>query len=580
MKINLGRFNMIGSINNVNSLNSISSVRRNNVSFGKKKTYTTTTTVTEGQPKEKKGFLAKIGLAIVAFFGALFTFGAISDKAKAKKPEGEKPAEDKKLPVTEEKPADETDKKTEVTSEEVVEEFDVDAELKTRREAEQAQKENAASYQTQMDDLHGINKEPKSAEESAEVFGAVEESAAEAGVVVDTKEDAQAKEAVEAPVEELADEASVDAVAPEADNKKQVTQAKEAVEAPVEELADEASVDAVAPEVDNKKQTTQAMITAGMAGALGSALVANNDEISAVEYADAQKAQLRIATPVKSTATPKTEVKAGNDGFEFDSKMETQMLEDAFEVSLKGEETASGIKATLKEYRQYVKEADKNDFGDIQTKDGGIVAFEKRVEYPAGETTGIVDEAITKHTREQEKQEILTATKLDAQGNISGIATYVNGRIDSLTEYTKDGKMNILQADNKGVLLAKGMKQTEAGFAFDEIMNFDYVGDVRRLVSCAKGVTIENGTTTIEKAYKYDNDNNLKEFAKEVVIGADNSGSLAHDFQFESDNLVAAASLYSGDFSAFGKGVAADVFTFENGEITSHGKMCEYTVNA
>ena len=37
---------MIGSINNVNTLKSVNSVRNNNVSFGKKKTYTTTTTVT------------------------------------------------------------------------------------------------------------------------------------------------------------------------------------------------------------------------------------------------------------------------------------------------------------------------------------------------------------------------------------------------------------------------------------------------------------------------------------------------------------------------------------------------------
>ena len=227
-----------------------------------------------------------------------------------------------------------------------------------------------------------------------------------------------------------------------------------------------------------------------------------------------------------------------------------------------------------------VKEADKNDFADIQTADGGVVAFEKRVEYPAGETTGIVDEAITRHTREAEKQEILTATKLDAQGKISGVATYVNGRIDSLTEYTQDGRMNVLQADDKGVLLAKGMRPTETGFAFDEIMNFDYVGDVRKLISCARGVKIENGVTKIEKAYKYDNNDNLKEFAREVVIGADNTATVTKDFQFESDNLVAAASLYNGEISNFGKGIAADVFTFENGEIISHSEMSEYTVNA
>ncbi len=583
---------MIGSINNVNTLKSVNSLKNNNVSFGKKKAYTTTTTVTEGQPKEKKGFFKKIGLAIVGFFGALFAIGAITDKAKAKKAEGEKPAEDKKPEVAEEKPVEGVETapsatvEEEVTGEEAPEtapaavvetaeetteekpaepaevapaatveegvaeeampaedvqveaglsEEEIAAELKAREEEKLAKERSAELSQAAMDAKHGIGHEFKSAEESAQFFAEQEEVEAE--------------------------------VAPEV-----------APQAAEETFIEDAPKTSVVDKVDSKAQA-QALLNAGMAGAMAQALPATVDEVSAVEYADAQKAQLGIATPAKATAAPKAEVKTGNDGFEFDPEMETQMLEDAFEVSLKGEETASDIKATLKEYRQYVKEADRNDFGDIQTKDGGIVAFEKRVEYPEGEKTGIVDEAITKHTREKEKQEILTVTKLDAQGNIEGTATYVNGRIDSLTQI-KNGAMNTIQADDKGVLLAKGMKQTETGFAFDEIMNFDYVGDVRRLVSCAKGVKIENGITKIEKAYKFDNDNNLKEFAKEVTIGADDNATLAHDFKFESDNLVAAASLYNGEISAFGKGIAADVFTFENGEIISHDEMCEYIVNA
>lgn len=579
---------MIGSINNVNTLKSVSSVRNNNVSFGKKKTYTTTTTVTEGKPKEKKGFLAKIGLAIAGFFGAMFAIGAITDKAKAKKAEGEKPAEDKKPPVAEEKPAEDAPEvapaatvEEEVTeegapevapaatveeevAEEVAEEVlpadeaqveaglseeEIAAELKAREEEKLAKERSAELSQAAMDAKHGIGNEVKSAEESAQFFAeqeaVVEEVPAEDEIVVP-------------PV--VADAEETPVVAPS---------------------TDEASAVAVAPEenTDAKKQA-QALVTAGMAGAMTKALPAGGDEVSAVDYAEAQKAQLKVATPLKAKEAPKAEVKAGNDGFEFDPKMETQILENAFNVSLVGENTAQDIKAILKEYRQYVKEADKNDFGDIQTKDGGIVAFEKKVVYPTGETTGIVDEAITRHTREAEKQEILTATKLDAQGNISGVATYVNGRIASLTEFCADGKVNTLEADSKGVLLAKGVKQTETGFAFDEIMNFDYVGDVRKLISCAQGVKIENGVTKIEKAYKYDNNDNLKEFAREVVIGADNTATVTKDFQFESDNLVAAASLYNGEISNFGKGIAADVFTFENGEIISHSEMSEYTVNA
>ena len=341
------------------------------------------------------------------------------------------------------------------------------------------------------------------------------------------------------------------------------------------------------------KQQAQALLTAGMAGVTAKAFPAtDNGEVSAVEYAEAQKAQLGIAKPAVSSLTPKTIAKAtakeeaaaiSKNEMTLDKghviETENKILEDAFDVSLKGEDTAKDIKATLKEYRQFVKEADRNDFGDIQTKDGGVVTFEKHVEYPAGETTGIVDEAITKHTREQDKKEILTATKFDAQGNVAGTATYINGRIDSLTEFAPNGSINTLQADDKGVLLAKGMKQTETGFQFDEIMNFDYVGDVRRLVSCVKDVKIENGITTIEKAYKFDNDNNLKEYATEIRIGADDDASLARDFQFESDNLVAAASLYNGEISAFGKGVAGEVFTFKDGETVSYERMAEYTIN-
>ena len=563
---------MIGSINNVNSLK-VNSVKANNISFGRKKTYTTTTTTTvaEGKPKEKKGFFAKIGLAIAAVVASIFTIGAIAEK-KDKKASGEQ-APTNEAPA-EETPANET--KTDETTAEVTPQEETPTETAPVAEEET---EVAPVVEEEVEVAPVAEEETEVApvtEEEVEVAPVTEEETEVAPVTEEEVEVAPVTEE-ETEVVPVTEEVTVDETKP-AIEEVFVDETPETEEVVIP-VSDEASAVAVASEADAKKQA-QAMVTAGVAGAMAQTLSADTDEVSAVEYADAQKAQLGIATPVKVKEAPKAELKPGNDGFKFDPKMEIQMLEDAFETSLKGEEAANDIKASLKEYRQYVKEADKNDFADIQTADGGVVAFEKRVEYPTGETTGIVDEAITKHTREKEKQEILTATKLDAQGNISGVATYVNGRIDSLTEYTKDGRMNVLQADDKGVLLAKGMKPTETGFAFDEIMNFDYVGDVRRLVSCAKGVKIENGTTTIEKAYKYDNDNNLKEFAKEVTISADSTGSLAHDFQFESDNLVAAASLYSGDLSVFGKGTAADVFAFENGEIISHGKMCEYTVNA
>ena len=399
---------MIGSINNVNTLKSVSSVRNNNVSFGKKKTYTTTTTVTEGKPKEKKGFLAKIGLAIAGFFGAMFAIGAITDKAKAKKAEGEKPAEDKKPPVTEEKPAEVAAVAPAATAEEEAAEEDapevaqaatveeeaaeedapevapaatveeevaeevlpadeaqveaglseeeIAAELKAREEEKLAKERSAELSQAAMDAKHGIGNEVKSAEESAQFF-------AEQEAVV---EEVPAEDEIVAPPV-VADAEETPVVAPS---------------------TDEASVVAVAPEenTDAKKQA-QALVTAGIAGAMTKALPAGGDEVSAVDYAEAQKAQLKVATPLKAKEAPKAEVKAGNDGFEFDPKMETQILENAFNVSLVGENTAQDIKATLKEYRQYVKEADKNDFGDIQTKDGGIVAFEKKVVYPTGETT-------------------------------------------------------------------------------------------------------------------------------------------------------------------------------------------------
>ncbi len=549
---------MIGRINNVNSLNYLNSAN-NNVSFGKKKAYTTTTTTTvsEGKTKEKTGFFKKIGLAIVGTIGAIFAIGKLSEMKDKKGVDNNKPADNKpNAPVA----ADET------------------------APAKEA-----------------VNEAPVEAVETAEVPNE-ETIADETPVVADEVEEAPVEEAVadEAPIEEaevIEDEAPVEeAEVAEVPNEETIADetpvaADEVEEAPVEEtVVDEAPIEEAevveeeapieetvvteVPENKGKKQA-QALLTAGMAGAAVAALpeAKNTKEVSAAQYADAQKAQLgAINVTVKK---PEAKIESPKNA----PNKEIEILEDAFDVSLNGEKTAEELKATLKEFRQYVKEANKNDFEDIVAEDGGVVAFEKHVEYPEGETTGIIDEAITKHTREQEKQEILTATKLDAQGNLEGVATYINGRIDSLTKMAPNGEVTTIQADDKGVLVAKGMKQTEAGVAFDEILNFEYVGDDRKLVSCAKGVKIENGVTDIEKAYKYDDDNNLKEFAVQVAIGPENKGILGNNYQFESDNMVAAASLYNGDISGLGKGMAAEVYTFENGEPVSHDKNCEYKVN-
>lgn len=559
---------MIGSINNVSSLNYSNTAKANNVSFGKKRAYTTTTTttVTEGKSDKKTGFFKKIGLAIVGTIGAIFAIGKISEM------KDKKAADNDKKPT--EKPANGDNK---------IDKKEIKAEAKNRTEAEIKAKEEAEKAQAEYNGIHGIGRDVKSAKDSANVFMS-DEVSAEDGTQVDETEIIEdetpvvAEEIEEAPVEEttteeVEDEASVEEAEAETMEDKTPVVTEE-IEAPVAEEIEEtpvaeaeAAAVAVAPEVD-KKQQAQALVTAGMAGAMVAPIKAEGDnkQVSAADYADSQRAQLGVATPKKTISKAKLE-----NG--------EKILEDAFNVSLNGEQTASELKATLKEFRQYVKEANKNDFEDIVTEDGGVVAFEKRVEYPEGETTGIVDEAITKHTREQEKQEILTATKLDAQGNLVGTATYINGRIDGLTKIEADGTMTTIQADDKGVLVAKGMQPTEKGVAFDEILNYDYVGDDRKLVSCAKGVKIENGVTDIKKAYKFDNDNNLKEFAKDVAITPDNKGVLGNNYQFESDNLVAAAALYNGDVSALGKGKAAEVYTFENDKLASTAKKAEYTVN-
>lgn len=543
---------MIGRINNVNSFNSINSLKANNISFGKRKSYTTTTTTTvaEGKTEKKTGFFKKIGLAILGTLGAIFAIGKLSEMKDKKgvdenKAADNKPAVDKqedKKPEGEVSAVDGTD--NEVVAKDVAEEAEID-----EAPNEEALPELIAD-EAEADELEA---------ETAEVADEIEEMPNDEAVPAEIEE----TEMEEAPVvaEEIDEVPAEDVVIDETP-----AEIIEETETPVAEA--EAQTVEVAPEVDSKKQA-QALLTAGMAGAMATSAKAKSDnkQVSAADYADSQKAQLGVATPKKAKLS-KAKLENGE-----------KILEDAFNVSLNGEQTASELKATLKEFRQYVKEANKNDFEDIITEDGGVVAFEKRVEYPEGETTGIVDEAITKYTREQEKQEILTATKLDAQGNLVGTATYINGRIDGLTKIEADGTMTTIQADDKGVLVAKGMQPTEKGVAFDEILNYDYVGDDRKLVSCAKGVKIENGVTDIKKAYKFDNDNNLKEFAKDVAITPDNKGVLGNNYQFESDNLVAAAALYNGDVSALGKGKAAEVYTFENDKLASTAKKAEYTVN-
>ncbi len=600
---------MIGSINNVNTLNSVSNVKRNNVSFAKKQTYTTTTTVSEGKPKEKKGFFAKIGLAIAGFFGALFAIGAITDKAKAKKgsekpaaeekpevkPEGEKPVE--VTAVEGEKPVASVDTKGEVVP--VVIETGDEKPVDIIETGDDVPPEALEVGDGKPADIiiTGDDETVDIIETGDEKPVDIIETGDDKPVVVPEKVD-------EAPVNGAStDETANDVIVGTQDalesapKKGETAQATQEIATGV--MADGGAVALAAPveeapiveaSNDNKKQA-QALLTAGVAGAMTKALPASNGEVSAVEYADAQKAQLgiNVAKPAASEEVKVDETKIDEaivgetkvNGYDIELNQETvnEVLEDAFEVSLKGETMAKHIKDSFKEFRGYVKEADRNDFGDIETEDGGLVTFEKRVEYPAGETTGIVDEAITKHTREKEKQEILTATKLDANGNIEATATYINGRIDSLMETATGGKMNIIQADDKGVLFAKGMKQAEAGVAFDEILNYDYVGDTRRLVSYAKDVTIENGVTKIAEAYKYDQDNNLKEKADDVVINGDGTGSLGVDVQFESDNMSAGASSYSGNISDFGVGIAQSVLVIEDGKIVGIKNDAEYTVN-
>ena len=518
---------MITSINNIQTAKTISFAKRakNN------QVYSTPYAQPQQKEEKKKSKFLLWLLGIGAGLMALAKFGAKKDDVKT---------DDKKSTN------EHGDTFVKKDAEEVVDETPVVADEEIE-EAEEVVDETPVV----ADEEEGVDETPVVVPVVTEEINDTEEVVDETPVVADGEIE-EAEEVVdENPVvadeEEVVDETPV-AVTEE------IEEADEVVDEKLANLPEEGqiSLEHTNPEVfDGMEEVAPAVIAPAVVDEISDEVDPNQMTIGVIK---AKK---------KRIYKPKTDEQRSREV----QKKANQILEKSSQVVIDAKSDFEYAHGIIRETKKIGRQAQKQGFADIVNPDGSVIKFNTTTE--KGETV------------------LNNIVEYDAEGNLIRKSNLHEGMIWSvMAKNPETGKVDIIEVDREGVLLAKGYENNGENYSTDKVFNFTFVDRAQegelstgKLTEYAENLVVQENFATIAEAYRFGEDEIVDEFATGVRVEADNIGSTRGAYKFDDVTIQEKAKTYKGSLVGVEEGLGTDVYRFENGKFVEFKNVASKTTD-
>ena len=270
-----------------------------------------------------------------------------------------------------------------------------------------------------------------------------------------------------------------------------------------------------------------------------------------------------IKTTKKRTYKPKTEEQRSREV----QKKANQILEKSSQVVVDAKSDFEYAHGIIRETKKIGRTAQKQGYADITNPDGSVVKFNTTSE--GGETI------------------LNNIVEYDKDGNLVRKSNLHEGMIWSvMAKNPETGKVDIVEVDREGVLLAKGYENNGETYSTDKVFNFTFVDRAQegelstgKLTEYAENLVVQENFATISEAYKFGEDEIVDEYATGIRVKADNIGSTRGVYKFDDTTIQEKAKTYKGSLVGSKEGIGTGVYRFENGKFVAFKDVATKTTD-
>ena len=383
----------------------------------------------------------------------------------------------------------------------------------------------------------------------------------EADELVDTDEDADTTPVVvPTDTDEVIDE---NPVVTDVDNADEVVDENPVIDNEDDKIVDE-NLDNLPEEGQISLEHTHPEVFEGMDEVVPAAVVASTVADETLDEVDPNQMTIDdIKTKKKRTYKPKTDEQRSREV----QKKANEILEKSSQIVVDAKSDFEYAHGIIRETKKIGRQAQKQGYADIVNPDGSVVKFNTTTE--KGETI------------------LNNIVEYDAEGNLIRKSNLHEGMIWSvMAKNPETGKVDIVEVDREGVLLAKGYENNGENYTTDKVFNFTFVDRAQegelstgKLTEYAENLVVQENFATIAEAYRFGEDEIVDEFATGVRVEADNIGSTRGAYKFDDVTIQEKAKTYKGSLVGVEEGLGTDVYRFENGKFVEFKNVASKTTD-
>ena len=383
----------------------------------------------------------------------------------------------------------------------------------------------------------------------------------EADELVDTDEDADTTPVVvPTDTDEVIDE---NPVVTDVDNADEVVDENPVIDNEDDKIVDE-NLDNLPEEGQISLEHTHPEVFEGMDEVVPAAVVASTVADETLDEVDPNQMTIDdIKTKKKRTYKPKTDEQRSREV----QKKANEILEKSSQIVVDAKSDFEYAHGIIRETKKIGRQAQKQGYADIVNPDGSVVKFNTTTE--KGETI------------------LNNIVEYDAEGNLIRKSNLHEGMIWSvMAKNPETGKVDIVEVDREGVLLAKGYENNGENYTTDKIFNFTFVDRAQegelstgKLTEYAENLVVQENYATIAEAYRFGEDEIVDEFATGVRVKADNIGSTRGVYKFDDTTIQEKAKTYKGSLVGAEEGTGTGVYRFENGKFVAFKNVAAKTTD-
>ena len=352
-------------------------------------------------------------------------------------------------------------------------------------------------------------------------------------------------------------------VVTDVDNADEVVDENPVIDNEDDKIVDE-NLDNLPEEGQISLEHTHPEVFEGMEEVVPAAVVASTVADETLDEVDPNQMTIDdIKTKKKRTYKPKTDEQRSREV----QKKANEILEKSSQIVVDAKSDFEYAHGIIRETKKIGRQAQKQGYADIVNPDGSVVKFNTTTE--KGETI------------------LNNIVEYDAEGNLIRKSNLHEGMIWSvMAKNPETGKVDIVEVDREGVLLAKGYENNGENYTTDKIFNFTFVDRAQegelstgKLTEYAENLVVQENYATIAEAYRFGEDEIVDEFATGVRVKADNIGSTRGVYKFDDTTIQEKAKTYKGSLVGAEEGTGTGVYRFENGKFVAFKNVATKTTD-